>query len=214
MTVLDVLREVCGSPGELLIRRWNWKSSVFSSTLRALIFLAANLTAGWRAATGAMVAEFLYRAVTAGFYGALTQAFRRVEPPWKAGLATMILLPVVSHSLELGVHLARGTPKIATSLISSVCFTSISTLFNLYAMRRGVLVVDSDGGSIGNDLRRVPRLIAGFVASGPVELFSWLTQKRGLATEPGGARRDSIRRRRTPDRKCDASTGKSQILAP
>jgi hypothetical protein len=36
-------------PGELLLRQWNWKSALFSSVIRALIFLFANLTAGWRA---------------------------------------------------------------------------------------------------------------------------------------------------------------------
>jgi hypothetical protein len=36
------------------------------------------------AAEGAMLAEFVYRGITAGFYGALTQAFRKAAPVWKA----------------------------------------------------------------------------------------------------------------------------------
>src|SRR5271165_6044487 len=112
MTVLEVLRQIRARPGELLIRRWNWKSAGFSSALRAAIFFSMNLRAGREAALGAMYAEFLYRSVTAGFYGAITQAFGEAEPAWAAGLIVMILLPVVSHSVELGVHLLRGTPKI------------------------------------------------------------------------------------------------------
>lgn len=170
-TVSDVFRDLCTNPGELLIHRWNWKSALFSSIIRALIFLFTNLTAGWRAAAGAMIAEFIFRAVTSGFYGSLTQAFRTVEPAWTAALTVLILLPLISHSLELALHLARGTPKLMSSMVASVAFTEISTLFNLYAMRRGALVVGAEASSMASDMRRVPRLIAGFVASGPLMIL-------------------------------------------
>ena len=35
MTVLDVLRQLSRAPGDLLLRKWNWKSAVFSSLIRA-----------------------------------------------------------------------------------------------------------------------------------------------------------------------------------
>ena len=171
MTVWAAIGKLISNPRDLLMERWNWKSAIFSATLRAAIFLCANLAAGWRAATGAMLAEFIYRSATAGFYGAITQAFGTVQPAWAAGIAVAVLLPAVSHSLELGVHVLRGTPKIVTSLISSICFTVVSTLFNLYAMRRGALVVGVGSGSIGADLRMMPRLIGGFLAAGPVTLY-------------------------------------------
>jgi hypothetical protein len=76
MTIRKCLERLAAHPFELLIARWNWKSSLFSSTLRAVLFLCATLTAGWRAATGAMLAEFIYRAFSAGFYGAITQGLR------------------------------------------------------------------------------------------------------------------------------------------
>jgi hypothetical protein len=170
-TVWHVLEEIRTNPGELLIRQWNWKSAVFSTLIRGLIFLFANLSAGWHAAAGAMVAEFIFRALTSGFYGSLTQAFRKVKPVWAAGIAVLILLPVVSHSMELAVHLARGTPKIAHSMIASIAFTELSTLFNLYAMRRGALVVGAEASSIAADLKRIPMLIVGFVASGPLAII-------------------------------------------
>ena len=81
------------------------------------------------------------------------------------------VLPGASHSIEFVVHLLRGTPNLRTSLIASVSFTMLSTLFNLYAMRRGALLVGAEGGSVGADLRRMPRLIAGFLAAGPIALF-------------------------------------------
>jgi len=171
MSVFDVLRQLCRTPGDLLIRRWNWKSAVFSSLIRAGIFFLCNLTAGLHAAEGAMLAEFVYRGLTSGFYGALTQAFRRAEPAWKASLTVMILLPLSSHSLELALHMVRHTPHLRTSIVSSVCFTAISTLFNLYAMRRGVLVTGAGSGSVTSDMTRIPGLIAGFVAAGPLALY-------------------------------------------
>jgi hypothetical protein len=225
MTVLDVFRELFQHPWQMLIQRWNWKSALFSSILRGLIFLFANLAAGCRAATGAMLAEFLYRAATAGFYGALTQAFRCVEPVWMAGIAVMILLPLASHSLELAIHVLRGTPKIVTSLVTSVIFTWLSTLFNLYAMRRGVLLVDSGANSLRTDLRQVPRLILEFAIALPVA--AWVRVTRGSVRrnvdgpqvspapeETDDASAGNIHTRHTPDRKCDSNSGTERILAP
>jgi len=162
------------NPVELLIRQWNWKSALFGSMIRAIIFLFTNLTAGWHAAAGAMFAEFLFRALTSGFYGSLVQAFRKVEPVWIAGVTVLILLPLISHSLELAVHLARGTPKLLNSLVASVVFTEISTLFNLYAMRRGAFVVGAEASSMSSDMRQAPRLIAGFIAAGPLAIVRYL----------------------------------------
>jgi len=125
---------------------------------------------GLESASAAMLVEFLYRALTAGFYGAITQAFRKAEPAWAAGFAVLGLLPIISHSLELTVHLLRGTPKIITSLTASICFTVVSTLFNLYAMRRGALVVGAEGRPLTADLKMMPRLICGFLAAGPASL--------------------------------------------
>src|SRR5215510_14695129 len=76
-TVGEVFRRLTRNPRRQLLQRWNWKSAFLSSLSRALIFFAANLGAGTRAAVGAMVLEFGYRAITAGFYGAITQSFRK-----------------------------------------------------------------------------------------------------------------------------------------
>src|SRR5215472_2828644 len=184
MTVRDVLGELVADPRRTLIERWNWKAAIFSAAIRALIFLCANLTAGWRAATGAMLAEFVFRALTSGFYGAITQALSQAGPEWAAAMASAVLLPAVSHSIELIVHVLRGTPNIRASLISSVTFTILSTLFNLYAMRRGALIVGAEGYSVGGDLRRVPPLLAGFIASGPLALYRLIARRSAI--EPAG----------------------------
>jgi len=153
--------------------RWNYKSALFSSVLRALIFLAANARFGLRAATGAMLAEFIYRALTAGFYGAMTQSCRKIQPPWKGTLAALTLVPLFTHSIEFTIHYLRGTPNLKGSMIASVCFTILSTSFNLFAMRRGTLVSGREAKSIGEDMLALPRLIGGFLSSGP--LWIWRT---------------------------------------
>jgi hypothetical protein len=136
------------------------------SLFRAHIFLAANATAGLRRAFAAAGVEFLFRFLTSGFYGSLTQAFRNAEPAWTGVIAVMILLPLTSHSMEFAVHFLRGTPHQRTSIISSVVFTMFSTAFNWFAMRRGALVVGDMQTSLRSDLARVPTLLVDFFRAG------------------------------------------------
>ena len=157
MTLSTALRSMATRPYDLLIRRWNWKAAFFSSVIRGIIFLLANLSSGWRAAVGAMLAEWTYRAFTSGFYGAMTQMLGEVEPAWQAAIAAMILLPLSSHSLEFVVHWLRHTPHLKASIIASMSFTVVSTLFNFYAMRRGTMVVGKNAASLSADLRAMPR---------------------------------------------------------
>ena len=119
-TVRGVLRWMVRHPWSALVRRWNYKSAVLSAVLRASIFFGANRAAGVDAAVAAMITEFCFRISTAGFYGAVTQAFRRVEPPQAGTIAAMVVLPLVTHSLEFIVHWWRGTPELGVSIAASV----------------------------------------------------------------------------------------------
>jgi hypothetical protein len=161
----DVLLLITRHPWRYVGSRWNYKSAVMSSLVRAQIFLIANLSAGSEAAIAAMSAEFVFRFATAGIYGALTQAFRHVQPERTATIAVMVLLPTVGHSLEFAVHWLRGTPNLGASITASVAFTAMSTAFNLYAMRRGALIVGAGSGSLWHDLTRMPALLAAFFLS-------------------------------------------------
>jgi hypothetical protein len=171
VTVASALLDLTKRPADLLVKRWNWKAAASSSLIRGLIFFCANAASGWRAAVGAMLAEYCYRALTSGFYGAITQHISEAEPEWQAAACAMIVLPLSSHSLEFLVHWMRHTPHLKASIISSMSFTVISTLFNFYAMRRGTMVVGENAASIGEDLRAMPRVIAAFVVAAP--LWAW-----------------------------------------
>jgi hypothetical protein len=163
--VTTVLGLLLRHPWRHLGSRWNYKSAVLSATFRAPLFFATNLPAGLSAAGGAMAAEFVFRFATAGFYGALTQAFRRVEPAGAATLTAMVVLPLVGHSAEFVVHWMRGTPHLAESIGVSISFTVLSTAFNLFAMRRGALIIGHDSRPLWHDLVRLPALLAAFVMS-------------------------------------------------
>jgi len=158
-------------PRGQLIGKWNWKAALTSSMVRGLIFLFANLSAGWKAAVAAMLAEWAFRTVTSGFYGTVTQSLGEVEPEWQGTVCAIILLPVVSHSLEFLLHWLRHTPHLRTSLISSISFTIVSTLFNLHAMRRGTLVVGEGAPTLAADFRALPRVIATFISD--MVLIPW-----------------------------------------
>ena len=160
------LSDLFQNPSETLVKRWNWKASLFSSLCRGILFFAVNAGAGINAALGAMYAEFAYRSITAGFYGAITQQFRRAEPRWAAAWLVGLGIPVVSHLIEFAVHWLRGTPHLRSSVIASVCFTVVSTLFNLHAMREGVLLAGAESCSLWEDLRSLPRVVISFL--GPV----------------------------------------------
>lgn len=160
-TVGEVFAGLCSNPAELLLRRWNWKSSLWSSICRSSLFFVVNYGAGLAAAAEAMAVEFVYRAIAAGFYGALTQSFRHVEPGWRGMAAATLLLVTVSHSTELLLHWWRGTPNLWTSILASMCFTVMTTMFNLRAMRAGVLVTGQDGHGLLTDLRLLPAALRG-----------------------------------------------------
>jgi hypothetical protein len=166
-TVKNVLRDFVRDPRHHLLEKWNWKAALMSSVLRGAIFFSTNLVAGLHAAIGAMLAEFVLRSTTSGFYGTMTEAFASAEPPWAASATAMFLLPCMAHSVEFVVHWLRGTPELGAGIASSVVFTVLSTAFNLFAMRRGALTVGSGSRPLHEDLSRVPYLLWGFVSAGP-----------------------------------------------
>ncbi len=162
-TLAEFFRHLARHPWEMLGRRWNYKSAVLSALIRSTLFFATNLGAGVDAAAGAALTEVVLRLVTSGFFGALTQSFRHVEPKAVGTLAAVILLPALAHSLELGVHWLRGTPALATSIAVSVAFTVVSTAFNLFAMRHGVLIVGHGRRTVVEDILAMHRLLVLFV---------------------------------------------------
>jgi hypothetical protein len=167
MTVARILLDVIRHPGLNLIGRWNWKAAMCSAASRGLVFCLVNLPSGPAAGIRALVTEFVLRGATAGFYGAVTQSLSGAQPAWTGTVCAVVLLPLVAHSAEFLAHSAAGTTRLGASIAASVTFTVLTTLFNTFAMRRGVLTVGPDSGSFIDDLRALPRVMAAFLAVVP-----------------------------------------------
>jgi hypothetical protein len=182
VSVPKALADLAFNPWRLLLR-WNWKTALLSACIRGTIFGAANLGAGLGAALGAMWVEAALFATLAGFYGALAQAFRRAQPAWAATMTVTTLVPAVSHTLEYLAHNASGTKRIATGVAASISLSILSALFNLFAMRRGVLIVGDERASLIDDLRRMPRVIFDFVMTIPRALWRMRNSHRATETQ-------------------------------
>ena len=154
-------------PVENLVRRLNWKSAVLSALTRGALFFFANLGAGLSAAVGAMSVEAAFYVTVAGFYGSATETFRRARPAWLATVTIMVLMPAVNHTLEFLLHWSSGTKKLTTSIVASICFSMLSAVFNLFAMRRGAFIVGVGRQSLLDDFRQLPRIIFDFLTFVP-----------------------------------------------
>jgi len=146
---------------------WNWKAGVLSAIYRAPIFFLTSLRAGWRVAFSAMLIEMAFRVVTSGFYGAVTEALRQLEPAWLAILIVLMLAPATVQLLAFGIHLFSGTPNLKTGFFVSTTMTAVASLFNWYSMRQGALLTGRSATSFRSDLKRLPVLIRGFVMAIP-----------------------------------------------
>lgn len=174
-----VLRDIAAHPRQLLLQ-WNWKSACVSAAVRSTIFFAANLPSGRSAAMAAFMTEIWLRLATSGFYGGLTQRLGTIEPEWQAVLAATVILPLVSHGLEIAVHLGRGTPDLLVSILASASLTVLSTSFNVFAMRRGALTTGAGSQPLHRDLLRMPSLIGGFVCAPACAAWRRFTRARRL----------------------------------
>ena len=148
----------------LIVRQWNWKAAVLSAAGRAPIFLLASYSYGWDRALLAFAVEIAYRAATAGFFAAFTQAISYRRPTWLAALLITAAVPSVSLSLDYAVHRFMNTPNLGASILISIMISMTASLFTWYSMRHGTLLVGEEQDGFINDLRRLPRLVLDFAA--------------------------------------------------
>jgi len=173
-TVRGVFRYLVQHPVEMLVWRWNWKAAVLSGLMRGSIYLITHIKHGWRAALGAMSVEFIFRLIVSGASGSMVQAFHRAQPVWLATLCVMVLLPAFSHMIEFSLHSLTGDQSKNKAIIISVSFSVLSAIFNLFAMRRGTLLVkDKNEQSLWKDLKKMPYIVGEFM----FYPFIWMYRK-------------------------------------
>ena len=168
--LLAILLTLLRSPQRPLLL-WNWKSALLSLVLRGPIFFVATFQWGWSSVVGALLTESVFCVITAGFYGAIIQILRDAQPEWLTIMFLTLVMPAIFQVLEYWMHWFRHMPHLRPAEIISIFVSTISALFNWYAMRRGTLLVGGEGQSFVADLRRLPKLIITFVAVLPRTLL-------------------------------------------
>lgn len=176
--VSDVLKMIFQHPFEMLVKRWNWKSALLSALLRSPIYLITYLIKkdAVSAALAAASVEFGLRIFTAGTSGTLVQTFRRARPVWLSGLICSVVLPVFSHTIEFVTHYlheylvsqiynAPMNQSRKSGFVVSVIVSVVSVIFNLFVVRRGVLVVGGEEHqSFWQDMKQMPLVIWQFLS--------------------------------------------------
>ena len=166
----------------LFIKYWNYKGAILSSAFRAPIFLVTYLMAreSLKLALTAAAVQLVFRFLFAGLTGYIIQSFRRVEPPWKAIVSILLVVPLVSHVLEYIVQAAFVSITATNdytdkAIVRSVCLSIFSSLFALFIMRRNVLIVGESGSkSLFSDVKRIPMLVVEFLGFIPVEIATMI----------------------------------------
>jgi hypothetical protein len=177
-TVSGVFRYIFTHPLEMLVWRWNWKAALISGLMRGSIYLATHIQHGWRAALGAMSVEFIFRVIVSGAFGSLVQAFHRATPAWLATLCVMFMLPGLAHIIEFTLHTLNGDQSKVSAIIVSISFSIISAVFNLFAMRRGAMLVkDEKQQSLWQDFKSFPRIILEFIIFVPRKVYEMIRQE-------------------------------------
>ncbi len=124
--------------------------------MRTSIFFSVNLLASLDSAVEAAITEICYRAPMVGTLGAISQAFRRVQPAWKASGVIMLLLPALAHGVEFTIHSLRGTQKLYESVAASIMFSMLTAIGTYFLHRRDVLIVGPGARSFAEDMVRLP----------------------------------------------------------
>jgi hypothetical protein len=154
----------------ILARCFNWKVALLSALSRGTIFFAVTLLSGWRCAAGALAIEFVFRGLTSGLDGALAEALCGARPLWLAGGLVTVVIPLVENALEYGLHRGFGTPHLTAGAWVSLSVTAVSSLFNWYAMRQGILRTFGAQRPFLADLRLLPGTVAQFLLAVPRRL--------------------------------------------
>lgn len=195
ITVADVFYSLLHHPLQLLTR-WNWKAVLMAMLVRGSIYFTIYKASENTLVTLTAVAldVVVVRFLTTGMAGALVQSFRKAQPIWLANLIVSIMLPAFVHTIEFATHyihesyfsdiLAAPLDGVARkrAFAISVLFSVVSVLFNLYAMRRGALLVGAgeDTQSLKDDLKQIPRLVGEFIVALPVLISRFLESGKFL----------------------------------
>jgi hypothetical protein len=180
-TVGKALLQVLDNPFYYFIQQWNWKSALFGAINRGTIFLVATMKRGRMEMSVAVLVEIVFSCATAGIYAAFTQAVRFAEPEWLGACVVALVIPGALYGADYFAHVWTGMHHVRPAVGFATGLSVVSTLFNLFVMRRGALLVGEGSQPLGRDLVRIPGLIVQFLIAGPVWLWNLIFTRRGKA---------------------------------
>ncbi len=146
---------------------WNWKCAVMSATARSAVYLAAMARGGAQGRLAVVLVEMAYVTLTAGVYAGLQQRALSLQPRALGNLVVAVGVPGLAQALDWLTHRLSGAPVTGRVTLAVMGFAVVSALFHLYVMRKGVFL-SGCGRSLGDDFRRLPGVVTGFVIA-PVE---------------------------------------------
>jgi hypothetical protein len=167
---------------------WNWKCALLSAGARSAVYLAAMARPGaahtGSAALSVALVEMAYVCVTAGVYAGLQQRALSFRSRLWGNLTVVFGVPGLAQLMDWLTHRVAGAPASGRATLAVCIFAVISAFFHLHVMRRGAFLTGHHGRSLSDDFRRMPQLIAGFVAA-PVLVLAALASRvaRGAETE-------------------------------
>jgi|ERR1035438_8685854 hypothetical protein len=165
---------------------WNWKCALLSAAARALVYRAAMARPGSHNRLGLVAVEMAYVTLAAGIYAGMQQRALGLRSRRLGNLVIAVGVPGLAQLLDWITHRAVG-PAAPSKAIFAVClFTLISALFHLHVMRRGAFLTGHAGRTLGDDFRRIPWLILGFVLR-PIALLSNLGGRLERPAQSEGA---------------------------
>ncbi len=163
MTVGRILAAIGRHPVHFVTGRWNWKAATLSACMRGAIFFAATLDRGLTTAARTLLIDAAFRIPVAGVCAAVIQEVRWARPSWAAVAVAVLAVPAAAHAVEIAVHSAAMTPWLWRGVGASIALSVASSAVQLGLMRRHILLVGPDAGSLWGDIKRV----FGGLGSGP-----------------------------------------------
>jgi hypothetical protein len=139
-----------------------------SATVRSLVYLIALARSGPHGRLSIVLVEIAYVTLTGGVYAGLQQRALSLRSVWLGNGIVAFGVPCLAQLLDWLAHRAAGSPVPFRATLAVSGFATISALFHLFVMRCGVFLTGR-GQSLGEDFRKIPQLMAGFVAA-PVSM--------------------------------------------
>jgi hypothetical protein len=104
-----------------------------------------------------------------------------------SNLVIIAAVPIFSQAIDSLVQYAAGTTHLRAASVGMVLWGLLSSAFHLHLMRNGAMIVGAQSRSFTSDLRRIPWLVATFVAAPVLAIMALLRPAQQAADSEAAA---------------------------